>query len=220
MSKYLEENGLAHFWDKIKQLVNTAKQSVLNTVWPINKGGTNATTVEGARTNLSVLGAKTLNGYNGITAPSGNDAGWVRTPNSGLLPHTQDSSNGFGSVGSSSWPFKNIYAKSINGKDPNSADAYTITVNTTKNTEKIAAGAVYVHNIQFTPNAGYKPVGIVTLTRSGTGSNSLTLQSFNADGLQAGAKSTLKIAYRNIGSSAVAKNAITFTVQIACVKVN
>ena len=26
MSKYLEENGLAHFWDKIKQLVNTAKQ--------------------------------------------------------------------------------------------------------------------------------------------------------------------------------------------------
>lgn len=211
MSKYLGETGLAYFWSKIKQYVNSI-------VWPINKGGTNATTVEGARSNLSALGAKVLNGHTGITAPNGSDSGWIRTTNSGLLPHTQDSS-GFGSIGSSTWPFKNVYAKSINGKSPNSADAYTVTVNTTKNTEKISAGSTYTHEIKFTPNAGYKPVGIVALSKSGTGSSGLTLNSYNTNGLGIGTQSTLRIGYRNVGSSAIAKSAITFTVQIACIRV-
>lgn len=211
MSKYLEENGLAYFWGKIKQYVNSI-------VWPVVKGGTGSTTPEGARSNLSALGSKVLSGYTGITAPNGSDAGWVRTPNSGLLPHTQDSTNGYGSVGSSGWPFRNIYAKSINGKSPDSAAAYTVSVNTTKNTEKIAVGGVYTHTVTFTPNAGYKPVGIVALSKSGTGVHSLTLNSFNTNGLGTGTQSTLKIGYRNVGSSAIAKNAITFSIQIACVK--
>lgn len=211
MSKYLGENGLAYLWSKIKQYVNSI-------VWPVVKGGTGSTTPEGARSNLSALGSKVLSGYTGITAPNGSDAGWIRTTNSGLLPHTQDSTNGYGSVGSSGWPFKNIYAKSINGKSPNSADAYTVTVNTTKNTEKITTGATYIHVINFTPLANYKPVGIVAITKSGTGHTSLSLLSFNTNGLGTGSQSTLRIGYKNIGSSAIAKNAITFTAQIACVK--
>lgn len=222
MSKYLDESGLAYFWSKIKShvssSVNTAKQAVLNTVWPINKGGTNATTVEGARSNLSALGAKVLSGYTGITAPNGSDTGWIRTTVSGLLPHAQDSTNGYGSLGTSTWPFKNAYIKSINGYDPHSAGAYTVTVNTTKNTEKIAAGGSYTHEVKFTPNADYKPVGIVTITKAGTGGSYLVLKGFNTNGLGIGTQSTLRIGFKNDGSSAIAKNAVTFTVQIACIR--
>ncbi len=45
MSKFLEENGLAYFWSKIKSYYNAYFSSK---VWPIANGGTNATTKENA----------------------------------------------------------------------------------------------------------------------------------------------------------------------------
>lgn len=218
MSKYLEENGLAYFWTKIKNHVNITKQAILDTVWPIDKGGTGQTSPDAARNALSALGSKVLNNYAGITFPSGSDSGWIRVPTSGILPHTQNA-NGNGSIGSSSWPFANIYVKKINGRDPWAADVHIITINTVKNGDKINAGAYYSVTFSFSAPAGYRPAGVLTIKKTGTGASSLSIQGFNMNGISVGGESTLAVGLRNAGSSAIAKNALTFEIQIACVKV-
>ena len=49
------------------------------------------------------------NGYYGMTA-NGDTSNWVRTTNSGIIPYQ---SGGASSLGTSSWPFNNIYANNI-----------------------------------------------------------------------------------------------------------
>lgn len=49
------------------------------------------------------------NGYYGMTA-NGDASAWVRTTNSGIIPYQ---SGGASSLGTSSWPFTNIYANNI-----------------------------------------------------------------------------------------------------------
>ncbi len=73
---------------------------------PVAGGGTGATTAAAARTNLSVPGAAVANGYWGLTLPDGTQS-WIRTPTNGLIPYQ---SGGYGSLGTSSWPFSAVYA--------------------------------------------------------------------------------------------------------------
>ena len=48
--------------------------------------------------------------YHGIFKPDEDDSGWIRTPKSGLLPYQ---SAGYSSLGSSAWPFTNLYANNV-----------------------------------------------------------------------------------------------------------
>lgn len=188
---------------------------------PIDKGGTSATSWLQARTNLNALGSAYLNGYYGIVYPNGGSGGWIRTPMLGLLPYQQDAANGYGSIGSASWPFANVYTKKINGKAPDSAASYTVTKSeklSTNSTDKINPNTSFVKEFKFTPTAGYKPVGIVTIHKSGTNAGYLTINSFNMDGLGIGTESILKVTFRNIGSAAVTASAITVQYQVTCVK--
>ena len=52
-----------------------------------------------------------LNSYWGLMNPEGSTSGWMRTTNSGLLPYASGGSSS--SLGMSSWPFNNIYGKTI-----------------------------------------------------------------------------------------------------------
>ncbi len=50
------------------------------------------------------------NGYDGITGPNAGTTNWVRTTTNGIIPAT---SGGASSLGTSSWPFTNIYGNNI-----------------------------------------------------------------------------------------------------------
>lgn len=54
---------------------------------------------------------KSANGYWGICPVKGNDTGWIRTPSLGLLPYASGGNNG--SLGTSSWKFKEIHGVNI-----------------------------------------------------------------------------------------------------------
>ena len=57
-----------------------------------------------------IMGTCVGGGYYGL-APEGNDNVYVRTGTCGLIPYASDSTNGCGCVGTSTWPFKRMYAK-------------------------------------------------------------------------------------------------------------
>lgn len=51
------------------------------------------------------------NGYWGMGLPDGTDSDWIRTPLSGIIPWA---AGGSGALGTSSWPFNNIFSKALN----------------------------------------------------------------------------------------------------------
>ena len=81
----------------------------------VAQGGTGASTAANARTNLSATGAESLTDsgggtYWGITAPSGATNIYMRSTQSGFIPYQ---SGGSGSLGTTAWPWNNIYGKNI-----------------------------------------------------------------------------------------------------------
>lgn len=52
------------------------------------------------------------NGYWGMASDIGNDSDWVRTTVNGIIPHASNG-NGVSSLGTSSWPFGDVYTKRI-----------------------------------------------------------------------------------------------------------
>lgn len=76
----------------------------------VSSGGTGSTNDADARNALSALGGKYANGYYGIQLPDGGDSNWIRVTQNGILPYQ---SGGNGNIGTTSWPFNNLYAKSI-----------------------------------------------------------------------------------------------------------
>lgn len=56
---------------------------------------------------------KSANGYWGICPVKGNDTGWIRTPSLGLLPYASGGGASAGSLGTSSWKFKEIHGVDI-----------------------------------------------------------------------------------------------------------
>lgn len=63
------------------------------------------------RTAINALAAIKIGNYWGIAPPGGADAGWIRTPQDGIIPY--ESGGGNSTVGTSVWPFKAMYAKTI-----------------------------------------------------------------------------------------------------------
>ena len=59
----------------------------------------------------AILGVNT---YTGLAAPDGNDGNWIRTTVNGFIPYQ---SGGASSLGTSSWPFNNIYGKVLHGNE-------------------------------------------------------------------------------------------------------
>lgn len=87
---------------------------------PINKGGTNATTVAGARGNLGTWALILNGGYNTLIASDGSTNGWIKigTANTsyGLLPsQSGNAGNGHNYIGSSGWYWKYAYIDEIHG---------------------------------------------------------------------------------------------------------
>lgn len=72
---------------------------------PISKGGTNGTTVSEARQNLSVPSIISKNGFWGLGYYNGSDIGWMRSTTSGFLPHNSGGSSAVGSLGTTGWPW-------------------------------------------------------------------------------------------------------------------
>ena len=94
------QNGTTNF---AIRTVNAAGTGSWNNIYHTgNKPSTN---------DIGALKAKYVSGYLGISAPNGDDSGWVRTTNSGLLPYT---SGGYGSIGTSSWRFNEGWFNQIN----------------------------------------------------------------------------------------------------------
>lgn len=81
---------------------------------PIPSGGTNATTVEGARANLNVPSVAKGGSYWGLGFPDGTNVGYMRTPSSGLIPRMEGGvENTY--LGTSGWPFYQCHAKEFYG---------------------------------------------------------------------------------------------------------
>ena len=79
---------------------------------PISKITNLQTTLDGKQAAGDYWGAsKGSTNYWGLVNPDGASTGWVRTPASGLLPAA--SGGGSSSLGTSGWPFTNLYATNI-----------------------------------------------------------------------------------------------------------
>lgn len=64
----------------------------------------------------AVIGAdKGSTNYYGMVLPDSETVQWVRTPEMGIIPYTNDVSNGNGKIGTSTWPFEAMYAKEFHG---------------------------------------------------------------------------------------------------------
>ena len=58
-----------------------------------------------------VMPLKLANGYYGMTLPDASDTNWIRTTNYGIIPYA---SGGSSALGTDSWPFNNIWSKTVN----------------------------------------------------------------------------------------------------------
>ncbi len=80
-------------------------------------GGTGATSVSGARTNLGAMGAVVnSNGFYGLTRPDGNSEDWIRTTKSGIIPYQSGKAgDGHSNLGTSTWYFHEAYIDTVYG---------------------------------------------------------------------------------------------------------
>lgn len=115
-------NGIAGVWNIISSYGPPYGGNYINTPWAVTAGGTGANTVIGARTNLSVpaYSYNTAIPWISVLTADAHEVPWFRsgvstTSSSGLLPATGASSDGWGYVGTSAWPWKNLYVKNIVG---------------------------------------------------------------------------------------------------------
>lgn len=59
---------------------------------------------------IDAPGIADKNGYPGLTSPSGDDIDYIRAPQNGFIPHSY---GGVGSLGTSGWPWGNIYGVNL-----------------------------------------------------------------------------------------------------------
>ena len=52
------------------------------------------------------------NGYEGMASSEGSESNWIRTTSNGIIPYQ---SGGYSSLGTSSWPFSNVYSNNFYG---------------------------------------------------------------------------------------------------------
>lgn len=71
----------------------------------------NADTVDSLHS-TAFMRAIDANGYYGLAVPGGSVSTWIRTPTLGIIPYQ---SGGSSSLGSSSWPFNDVYATTLHG---------------------------------------------------------------------------------------------------------
>ena len=79
----------------------------------VSNYGTGATTAADARANLACMYAVSANGYIGMGRPDGNTSDWIRATSSGLIPYASGGNSS--SLGTSSWPWKEVWCKKVTG---------------------------------------------------------------------------------------------------------
>lgn len=94
--------------DEIRANIGGKVKTVLHSESVIN-----ADTVDGKHAIDFAPNYKSANGYFGMVLPNGSDAGWIRTPSLGLLPYASGGGTTAGSLGTSSWKFKEIHGVDI-----------------------------------------------------------------------------------------------------------
>lgn len=70
-----------------------------------------------------------VSGYHCISVNGSTDV-WLRIPQRGLIPYNADATNGDGYLGTSTYPFKTMYCKTIQGQDATFSGTVTITKTT------------------------------------------------------------------------------------------
>lgn len=65
------------------------------------------------RNGIGALGATTANGYEGMLTRAGASNVWIRTTQNGLIPYASGGNSS--SLGTTSWPFKEVWAKKVSG---------------------------------------------------------------------------------------------------------
>lgn len=114
---------LEHSYSDKDSYYETARITITGGYWPENQ---RKSSIILDASEISITGKVNLNNanlglwgyafvgddktYPGLVRPNGVDTGYVRTPQSGLLPYK---TGGHGTVGTSSWPFNNGYFKNL-----------------------------------------------------------------------------------------------------------
>ena len=93
--------------------ITTASWGTARTI-TIGKTGKSVNGSANVSWTLAEIGAAkaytSANGYEGITLSDGTTSNWLRTTSNGIIPYQ---SGGSGSLGTSSWPFNTVYAKTL-----------------------------------------------------------------------------------------------------------
>lgn len=98
---------------------------------------------------LQRMGIKNKNNYYGMTDPYLDDTVWIRTTSQGLIPYQSGGAgSGHGSLGTSSWYFKDVYTDRINGYGVRSTSIGG-------SSSETGAHWSYVVKAKFTSTSGY-----------------------------------------------------------------
>jgi hypothetical protein len=88
---------------------NTSQYKVWHAGNDGSGSGLDADTVDGKQAS-DLMGSTLLNGYDGLNGPNSGTSSWIRTTTSGIIPYQ---SGGSSSLGTSTWPFTNVYSNNI-----------------------------------------------------------------------------------------------------------
>ena len=172
------------------------------------------------RNGLSVMGYKLANGYAGIMFPGGSDSGWVRTSTSGLLPYA--SGGGSSSLGSSTWPFTNLYAQNIyhNGTKlgniaTQSSLGWAAGDASATNSSAQSAGSRFTVNITVGVKSGMAPIAVVGVWAS---NNQVFSRGFDLDGISSGGSAVVKTYWQ--ANAAITASQVTFSAQVIYLQIN
>lgn len=147
------------------------------------------------------INAKNANSYWGMTEPGGGDSNWIRTTTSGIIPVK---SGGASALGTSSWPFTNIYGNNIYGLGGNRTYgmkqlyANTTGTNGTVSLNESAANFTYM-TIVYKSNDGFYS----GITIAGPNGKSVLLVSGWAGGSGGG---NTKLASKAISGTSITTN--------------
>lgn len=108
-------------------------------------GGAASVIAKIANNSSQAIGAKSANGYYGMTDPDLADNVWIRTTSNGIIPYQSGGAgSGHGSLGTSTWYFANAYIDAMHGTADRATNSNNCKTTVTDPSSSTTYGIVFV----------------------------------------------------------------------------
>lgn len=131
-------NGSYSYWTLNSDTTGSASYTA-------GTGGSASVIAKIANNSSQAIGAKSANGFYGMTDPDLADNVWIRTTSNGIIPYQSGGAgSGHGSLGTSSWYFANAYIDSMHGTADRAINSNNCKTTVTDPSSNTSYGVVFV----------------------------------------------------------------------------